>query len=78
MTMTPTNPMIKNIMIPAIIAEIISAAPVNHMIMFIILQLLTIPGVEELDSEGVVDIVGVGIMLAEVKGNIITKVMIET
>ena len=45
-------------MIPAIIAEIISAVPVKHIIMFIT-QLLTIPGVEELDSEGVVDIVGV-------------------
>ena len=51
--------MIKNIMIPATIAEIISAVPVNHIIMFITLQLLTIPGVEELDSEGVVGIVGV-------------------
>ena len=57
--MTPTNPMIKNIMIPAIIAEIISAVPVKHMIMFITLQLLTIPDVEELDSEGVVVIVRV-------------------
>ena len=72
--------MIKNIMIPAIMAEIISAAPVKHMIMFIILQLLTIPDVEELDSEGVVDIVGVlvGFKLAEMVGNIIPKVMIET
>ena len=57
--MTPTNPMIKDIMIPAIIAEIISAVPVKHMIMFITLQLLTIPDVEELDSEGVVVIVRV-------------------